>query len=365
MKEIAMKGRKAGKTCGRIWIAAFTLAVLASCQNETADESVQEAQQTAPQQINENNRGSQTADLTAAGTAPQRQAKPFVVPEQDQYSVKAAEKGFIMLSGGEIVSPAYLSECTEKGLEPIGIICYREEDKKFLIGIDAFYEPESLYGWGTPKTENERLQAVQVVFAREAWDLTKFALKRSGTKQYSDGNNASLSGMITRGTEQHNVYLDYIASYGRTHQYAVQGLNWEAPTVYESYSICTYKANVMEGINAVIRYFTNVHDSRGRLLESSGGLMYEKKYVLTSSSNEQFTGKADCTGIWAFKELNPGDSTPSGNTCYTLPDINQKEIKSYQFLIQDQSSNDKYQIEYILVKPNTDGFAAMAVAALY
>ncbi len=367
MNEIALKGRKTGRNCSQVWLAAFTLAALtnlASCKNETVDESIPEPQPPAPQRINENGEKSKTTGTPIAKTPQNKKATVFSIPDQEQHSVESAEEGYIMLAGGEIVTPEYLSECTQTGLEPIGLLCYREEARKFLIGMDAFYSPERFYGWGKLKKSSERLQFVQVIFSLYQDNLKKLYLKRDGTKQYSDGNNAYICELITRGTEQSNVFLDYIASYGPTHDCARQELKWEAPTVYESYSIYLHKAELMKGIHAVTRYFKNVDDIRGRLLESSGGLISGKKYVLTSSSNEKFSGQADCNGIWAFKELDREGGTPNGNEFHDLLDANKKSTRSYQFKAQDLSTGSTYHVEYVLVKANSDGFAAMAVAAL-
>ncbi len=358
MKKFETIGLEVGKKCGRICLTAFIFALLAgisSCTNEATEEAVpEETKSSLP--WSEETEQSIKREMTEI-TAPN-------IPENELRTVESAEVGSIMLSGGEIVSPSYLLGCSKRGLEPIGLVCFRIQGKKILVGMDAFYNLQDSYGWGNSQSPEINLSEVKSTFLIPGNNGSSFSLKQTGTKQYSNGNNTILLKTIKRGQEQNNVYLDYIASYGVTHTCTFPNLIWEAPSLYESFIIYCNKAKLLEGIKAVKQYFKNVNDSREKLLETSGAFVPHQNYILTSSAGEGRKNNIERFGIWAFKEIDREGGSPLDTKYLELEDENKKISRSFQYTVQDISVNKIYRIEYVLAKANSDGFATMAVAHL-
>ncbi len=363
MKENEKIGQVVGKNCGRICLAAFTLALLAgmpSCTNDTSEEAVNEESASYQQQ----NAGTgQTPSSEKHGVAKKTGQTAVKIPENQLHTIESSKSGYIMLSGGEIVSPEYLSTCTTEGFEPIGIICFRIKEKKILLGIDAFYEQEAIYGWGSAKELATEFQQQQATFNSPKGNTSYPSLK-TGSTQYSYDSNNKLLKAIKRESEQKNIYLDYIANYASTHKGLPGDLSWEAPSVFEGYIIYCNKSKILGGLNGIVSYFKNTNDSRAKALEKAGGLISDKKYVLTSNTGEGNNDNDSKHGVWAFIGLDREGGTLTNSKYMKLTDGSNKSCRSYQFRAQDLITYEYYQLEYVLAKENTDGYAAMAISHL-
>ncbi len=410
MKANNGKGPAARTFCGSICIAAFTLAVLSvipSCKNGSADEkddfpaysqSGQADSKSAgtPTQVAETPKtaetpifpadaqqpaGQGTQDQAPQGQdvpqeqAPQNQESPqneapakeqegvTEIPKNEACSVQEAKAGYILLAGGEIVRPEYLAEHGGKGLEPIGIICFRGNERKMVVGIDAFYKQKKLYGPGSWKTE-ESLNSILFKTDIMAKSSGKFYYDGINSKKESDGNLIAVLNLTKRGAENYNMHTDYIAPYRSNVRCAGRDLDWQAPTLYEAMILACSRTRNRESIQAIIKFFDRIGDDRARLLEEGETPVKDEEYVLTSSSGKSAPKTPYAAGFWALR-LNETPRTQADYDRFQeVMDCIGEKTTSLKCKPFDLETEAGIPVEIVLAKPDSDGFKAVAVAYL-
>ncbi len=397
MKETQKRGLKACTPCGHICIAAFTLALLSflpSCTNGTEDDSPaqdtpayqQPAQkpESAPEPTGSlfpvaaetpEPAGSMSTAVaeapepvagmsTAEAEAPEGTGSPAQEESLDSsqiLSVLQADTGDIVLAGGEILRPGYLSACTVRELEPVGIICADKKGKKMLISMDSFYKEKEEYSWGRLYNKKSTLDKVAMSMQRTGpatLELSGFA-EKSNTKGDSRGNGS----VIRKQISYEGAFVTYLSLCEKKYACAIGSLSWEIPAVLEVKTIYENRSVLQESKAAVARYLRNMGDERASQLEGPA-LISRDRHILTSNSGYGNWYDKDEPGIWAFKEADDGISEVNTSRFVCIIDTNSKPTYTYEYVVKDKACGDSYPIEVVLARGSAYGFSAMAVAYL-
>lgn len=387
MKETEKRGPAACNPCGRVCIAAFTLALLSflpSCTNGTDDDGTardtpayqQPAQKPAaapgaaapteeaviaPPSDEE---ATETADSTGAEAVPGGTDSPALEESQVSPGIRTlgqAETGDIVLAGGEILSPGYLAGRTDGGLKPVGIICPGDKGRKMLVVLDSFFEEKEEYGWGRLYGKKSKLEGVAVSMPRGAPNPVKMggAPIKTNTKENSIGNGRIIRSQTERGT----AFTEYISSCGKKYACAIGSLQWEVPTVFELTEIYANRSVLQKSKAALAQYFRNTGDERAAQLEGPA-LISREKHILTSNSGYGSWNDKDVPGIWAFREAEDGFSEAESNIFVGIIDENSQPVYVYKYVVTDKDSGETYPIEGILARGSKISFSTMAVAYL-
>lgn len=410
MKETEKRGLVACKPCGRICIAAFTLALLSflpSCTNGTEEDSP--AQDTlAYQRPAQNPTGAEvilppggtgTADADKpAETGPEGEAATRAEatevtdpkeasespeqadapeetaatggtdsPAQEEYpdgtgihTLEQAETGDIVLASGEILTPGYLASRTDGGLEPVGIICPGDSGRNMLVVLDAFYEEKEERGWGNVSGKKYKLEELSVTMRRGAPQTKELGASptKANGKENSIGNEK-----IIRKQTQNGWTASYIWDCEEKFACAIGNLQWELPTVFEVKAIYENRSALQKSKAAIAQYFRNTGDERAAQLEGPA-LISRKKHILTSNSGYGNWSDKGVPGFWAFREADDGFSEVNKGRFVCIIDMNSDPVYIYSFTVKDKASGDISPIEVVLSRGSRTGFAAMAVAYL-
>jgi hypothetical protein len=295
------------------------------------------------------------------------EAEAEVLAQEAILSVTQAEAGCIVLEGGEIVRPEYLSSCRVKGLEPVGIIFLMDKTRKMMIGMDAFYGygQEKGYDWGKVYSKNTDMSKLHIQMPRAKGAKMTLTVYSSERKPYSEGNNSLLLDKLsTWSSRDLNVYANYIQPYGKTHRCGLEGITWEAPSTYEIQELYKSRSAIQAAKDAVASYLRTMGDSRAALLDSSRGLIPSEKYILTSNSGTGSWDDKGKIGIWAFREIAEWSTKAGDQSIIMIIDPDSKPIFSYQYFVKDQESGTDSRLEFVLARNNHCVFGAMAVARL-
>ncbi|MCR5622565.1 MAG: hypothetical protein K6G18_12040, partial [Treponema sp.] len=285
------------------------------------------------------------------------------IPEDEVYSLEDAKPGYILMAGGEIVNSSYLAYGGVKGMEPIGIFCFRTGSRKLVLGLDSFYTKEDRYGPGAwPK--NEDLKPVSVKPSPDSTGSNRFSCGSSTVKILSAGNQNLILDMIRRGTEEKNLFMDYIKPYGSRIGSSGMELDWQAPTLYEGFLVLCSSTRTRETIKDIIKFFDRIGDDRARILENAGDLIDGTEYILTSSSGQSTFQKTPEYGFWALRRLDQAGEQPDDSRFRELKDQSEQKTLSYKYSPLDFMTDKGIPAEVVLAKPNSDGFRGIAVTYL-